>query len=162
MNAFFLAVQWILLGKDFPKYQILQLPATFLFGVFIDLGIWLMSFIKSDFYPFQAFFLFVGCILLAFGITLQVLAQVLYLPGDGIVKALAQKYRFHFSRTKVAFDCTLVVCAAVLGIAAIHHVEGIREGTVFSACAVGIIISFFLKKMRLIRKWCYIRRSAAA
>ena len=138
------------------------MPATFLFGVFIDLGMWLMSFVRTDFYLIQTFYLFGGCAILAFGITLQVLAQVLYLPGDGIVKALALKYRFHFSRTKIAFDCTLVVCAALLGIAAMHHVEGIREGTIFSACIVGVIISFLLKRMRLIRKWCYVRRSVAA
>lgn len=65
-------------------------------------------------WPLPQFSLVAGCATLAFGICIEVASQVLMVPGDGAVKAIAQTGKWWMGSTKVAFDSTMVTIAVIL------------------------------------------------
>ena len=86
-----------------------------------------------------------GCAVLAFGICLEVASQVLMVPGDGIVKAIAQTAKIRMGTAKVAFDSTLVVMALCVSLfyGGDQTFAAIGVGTIVSAIAVGRLVNFF-------------------
>ncbi|GAF63361.1 hypothetical protein BTS2_0252 [Bacillus sp. TS-2] len=140
----FLLLQVLIVGKEFPKVQYLQLLVGPIFGFFIDFGMFLFSFITIDIYVFQLGAVIFGSFILALGIYLQVGADVIMNPGEGIVKVLAMKWNIQFGNMKIMFDWSLVVIAVLSSLMLLGEVVGIREGTVLSAFLVG----YFIKKLR--------------
>ena len=52
-------------------------------------------------------YLVIGCVIMAFGISLEVTADVIMLPAEALVRAIAQKTKIRFGNVKVCFDSTL-------------------------------------------------------
>ena len=88
-NTLLVICQILLLRKNFQKIQLLQIPLSFLFGWFTDVAMLLAVRIPVNSYPMQLFMVVLGVAILAFGITLGVIANVVLNAGEGIVKALA-------------------------------------------------------------------------
>lgn len=143
LNVFFLAWQKIILGRDFHASHLLQLPAVFLFSVFIDAGMLLTAPLTSAVYWRQALMCVTGCAVLGLGISIEIVCNVTVLPGEGIVIAIAYRYKRIFDRIKVLFDVALVALAVLLGLAFLGRVDGVREGTVISALLVGTFVRLF-------------------
>ena len=59
----------------------------------------------------QIVMLLLGCGILGFGVYLEVLADVVMLPGEAFVSAVSKTFRFDFGKTKIEFDSTM---AAIL------------------------------------------------
>ena len=76
VNAALLVVQILLLRKNFNLIQLLQLPAALVFGVFIDFSMSLVAPLVPSFYPLRVVMLLIGCVVIALGITLEVIANV--------------------------------------------------------------------------------------
>ena len=87
--------------------------------------------------------LIIGCAILAFGISIEVAPNVLIVPGEGIVKALAIVTRKRFGTVKVFFDLTMIVIATVLSFIFFHQLNGVGLGTVLSALLVGKLVNFY-------------------
>lgn len=47
-NCFLIIGQIVILRKNFQLIQLLQIPLSFLFGWFTDLGMWIVSFISAN------------------------------------------------------------------------------------------------------------------
>ena len=155
MNLLFVLAQAALLRRRFAPFQLLQIPATALFGLCIDGGMWLTRPLVTTVYPLQLAMLVVGAVLLAVGIVCQVHSDFLCVPGDALVKTVAQTFRLRLSRVKTAFDATLVLAALVVSWALLHRVEGVREGTVLGVFLVGWFVGLALPRLRGLRKSCY-------
>lgn len=84
-----------------------------------------------------------GTVLVALGVFLEVLPKILYVPGEGVVVAISQVAGWRFGTVKQCFDWSLVIIAAVLSLLLMGRLEGVREGTVFAAFAVGGIVKIF-------------------
>lgn len=147
VNFTFFVIQMMLQGKDFQKIQFLQLPAAVLFSAAIDGWMALLSFWEPGNYAGQIVMLLLGCICLGFGIALEVIPNVLILPGEGVVRTIAGLTGCRFGRVKMMFDLGIVIGAVVLSLAARGQVLGIREGTVIAALTVGSISHFFIGKI---------------
>lgn len=158
MNVFFVLIQWLILRKEFPRHQLLQIPATFLFGMIIDLGMFVFRPLVSDFYPYQILMLIGGSALLAAGIALQVMTDLLCLPGDAIVKIVSEKLRWNFGKLKISFDVTLTTTAIVISQVSLSALRGVREGTVAGAFCVGTLVALLMPRLRFARKLCYVRK----
>lgn len=143
VNVLFLLIQIIVLKKDFRKIDYLQLLVTLIFGFFIDLGMLITSFLKTDIYILQLLMLVTGSAILALGVELEVYADLLYVPGEGVVKAFSHKYNKDFGKIKVRFDTILCVLSIILSFAFLGKIQGLREGTIFSAFLVGSFISLY-------------------
>lgn len=140
-----IAIQLIILGKRFPKQFLLQLPVIPIFSVFIDLSMAMFWFVDPQTYPAKICSLLLGCLVLGFGVFIEVAANVVMLPGECTVKSISTRWNTNFGKTKVAVDVTMSVTAAVIGLVLFHTLTGVREGTFISALLVGTIARFFGK-----------------
>ncbi|MDO5309136.1 MAG: DUF6198 family protein [Planctomycetia bacterium] len=143
MNIVFFLIQWAIAGRRFPKVQFLQIPATFLFGAVIDFAGWVFSPIPVTTYWGRLLEVLLGSALVALGLVFELSGDILYLPGDGLVKSLNELFKLNFSTMKIVNDVTLVLLAALSSYFALRHVVGVREGTVIAALCVGWFIKFF-------------------
>ena len=107
-SLFLIALQLIVLGKRFPKHFWLQIPVSFLLSAFIDLSMALLFFVDPHFYPLQILSLLVGCVVLGFGVFMEVAANVVMLPGECTVKSITMRWHTDFGKTKIAVDVTMV------------------------------------------------------
>ena len=148
-NCVLIVGQILILRRDFKLYQILQIPLSFLFGFFTDFGMWLVSFIPVPNYFIKLFMLFIGIVVLALGIALSVIANVIMNSGEAIVKAISDKTGFEFGNVKVAFDISCVTLALALSLLFFDfRIVGIREGTILSALCTGFVVKFFSRHLR--------------
>ncbi|MFA5331779.1 MAG: DUF6198 family protein [Methanoregula sp.] len=140
LSLFFLAGEIVILKKAFPKHQYLQVFVGLFLGVFVDVGMFLTAPVHPVSYVGEIIVLLAGCLVLALGIFLQVSANVIMNPGEGLVKAIAEKTGHRFGIVKIVFDSSLVFGAAIISFFTLGSIEGLREGTVVSALIVGYII----------------------
>ena len=148
MNSLFILAQIIILRKRYEWIQLLQLPAVVLFGVMIDVaGIVLESIPVSNYFQ-QWVLCIVGILLLALGVSLEVTADFVTTPGEGLVIAICKVTPMKFGNMKVLFDVILVCVAVALSFAFLGKLDGVREGTVASAVFVGLITKLFRKPMK--------------
>lgn len=148
-NCVLIVGQILILRKDFKFYQLLQVPLSFLFGYFTDFGMWIVSFIPVNSYFVKLLMLFTGIIILAFGISLSVIANVIMNSGEAIVKAIADKTSFEFGNVKVVFDISCVAVSVILSLIFFDmKIIGTREGTVISAVLTGFVVKFFTKLLK--------------
>ena len=155
MNLLFVLAQIAILRRRFAPFQLLQIPATALFGLCIDGGMWLTRPLVTTIYPLQLVLLVGGAALLAIGIVCQVHSDFLCVPGDALVKTVAQTFKLRLSRVKTAFDATLVLAALLVAWALLRRIEGVREGTVLGVFLVGWLVGLALPRLRGLRKSCY-------
>lgn len=148
-NCVLIVGQIIILRKKFQPIQLLQVPLSFLFGWFTDLGMWIVSFIPADKYPVRLALVIVGIIILGFGISLAVTANVIMNSGEAFVKAIADTAGKEFGNVKIAFDIFCVVLAIILSLIFFDFsIVGTREGTVISALLTGVTVKFFTKRIK--------------
>lgn len=147
VNLAALAAQILLLGREFRPVQLLQLPATVIFSAGIDLWTYLMRDWTVGAYPMGWIPLLAGCVILGLGVALEVLGDVLYLPCEGVVKAISRKSRAEFGTVKTLFDLSMVLSAILVSVFCLGHVSGLREGTIVAAATVGGISRFFREKL---------------
>ena len=148
-NCVLIAGQIIILRKDFKPYQLLQIPLSFLFGYFTDFGMWLVSFIPVNSYFLKLIMLFIGIAVLAFGISLTVIANVIMNSGEAIVKAISDKTNREFGNVKVAFDISCVTFSIILSLIFFDmKIVGTREGAIISAILTGFAVKFFTKLLK--------------
>ena len=136
-NLLFLLLQKILLGKQFGLIQLMQLPAVFVFGIFIDFWMLVTAPLASGGYSLQLLLCVTGSAILGLGISLEIICNATVLPGEGLVIALAYRSRRPFANIKVLFDISLVITAVLLALGVLGEVVGLREGTMLSALLVG-------------------------
>ena len=146
--------QLLLLKKEFTPAQYLQIPVTLLFSCVIDLVMFLLSGLTVEAYPARIALLLAGCVTLGFGIAQQVVAEAIYIPGEGLVRAIAAKLKKEFGIIKTVFDSSMVTMAVILSLACCQAVVGFREGTIIAALIVGSIVRFFIRRLQPVREWC--------
>ena len=89
MHVVFIMIQIALLRKEYDPIQLLQLPVAFVFGYFTDLALSLTKSINPESYPVQWLLCLISCVLIAFGVTLEVKAGVVMLAGEGTMTAIS-------------------------------------------------------------------------
>ncbi len=147
VNCCMFLFQMLLQGKYFQKIQFLQIPATLLFSVFID--VWLFSFSGWELVSYweQIAVLLLGCVFLGLGIALEVIPNVLILPAEGVVRTVAGLKGWHFGHVKVGFDLGIVGSAVLVSLLVKGEIWGVREGTILAALIVGHISGFFIRQI---------------
>ena len=152
INLFFLLGQVLILRRSFQLVQLSQIAAVCLFGFFIDLGMWCSQFYIPENYLLRMLEQLLGCLILAAGIGCELAADVTFVPGEGFVKTVASYWHFNFGLVKICFDSFLVILALGISIGGTGMVNGVREGTVVSAFAVGFLVRLLHGYFRPIRK----------
>ena len=140
-------IQLVILRRNFKAEHLLQIPISILFGYFIDLTMVILFFVDPQTYLSSVIHLLIGCVILGFGVYTEVLADVAMLPGESFVRAVSSTWKTEFGSTKVAFDVSLTVIAAVLSLLFAHRLDGVREGTIIAALLVGFIARLFGRRL---------------
>lgn len=143
MNLLFILLQILLLRRNFPLIQLLQLVVNIIFSVCIDWGMALLAWFQPTSLVGELLSLLLGCAVLALGISIEVAPGVLMVPGEGAVSALAQVSGKRFGIVKICFDVTLVAIALTLSFLFFHRLQGLGLGTVVSALLVGRFVIFY-------------------
>ena len=145
-NCVLILGQILILRKKFQSIQLLQIPLSFLFGYFTDFGLWLVDFIPADNYIVRLLMVVIGIVILGFGVSLSVSANVIMNSGEAFVKAISDTTNKNFGNVKIAFDVSCVVLALILSLLFFDFtIVGTREGTIISALCTGLAVKLFQK-----------------
>lgn len=144
-SVFLVILQLIILRTNFKMLDLIQLPVSVAFGYFIDFTMILLKGLNPKSYPMKFIDLIIGCIILAFGVYLEVIADVAMLPGESFVRSIVKTFNKNFGNTKVIFDASMCIGAAILSLIFFKELQGVREGTIIAAIIVGLITKQFSK-----------------
>lgn len=155
-NILFIIIQVIILRRDFHPIQFLQVFANILFSFFIDVSMNWLSFFQPESFIIKLISLFIGCMILALGICIEVAPNVIVVPGEGVVRALAlaiaiKKPKVKFGTIKIYFDITLIILACILSFIFFGELNGVGIGTIISALVVGKFINFINQHFKFLR-----------
>ena len=157
INALMLTLQIPILGKLFKVKNFLQLPCVFVFGLFIDLGMWLTHSLIPHLWHEQMIMCIIGCFIMSIGIMLELTSQTTVIPGEGLVLAISWRSHHNFGHIKVLFDVSLVICAFLVSWLYFQSIEGLREGTAVTALCTGFFVRFISKACQR-RISCWLER----
>ena len=147
-NCLLIAGQVLILKKEFQLIQLLQLPLSFLFGIFTDFGVLCMSYVSNNYYAVRILLVLAGIITLGFGVSLSVIANVIMNSGEAFVKAISDKSGMMFGNVKIGFDIGCVVLALVISWVLFNgKIIDTREGTILTALLTGVVVNFFVKRI---------------
>lgn len=155
-NILFIIIQVIILRRDFHPIQFLQVFANILFSFFIDVSMNWLAFFQPETFIAKFISLIIGCMILAIGICIEVAPNVIVVPGEGVVRALAlaiaiKKPKVKFGTIKIYFDVTLIIIACILSFIFFGELNGIGLGTIISALIVGRFINLVNRHFKFLR-----------
>ena len=146
-----IAVQVILLGKKCKPVEILiQTVLAFVYGYLTNLSCWLIRDIPVNSYLEQLSYLAVSCFVLAFGIWLQLKGKVAMLPGEAMNRAISEATGKKYENIKILFDVLYIGVSAIICLAFLGELKGVREGSIIAAFAVGLIIKLYNRILKKI------------
>ena len=139
-----IAVQVILLRKKCKPLEIvIQTILAFVYGYLTNLSCWLIRDIPVNGYPEQLLYMAVGCIVLAFGIWMQLKGGVAMLPGEAMNRAVSEVTGKRYENIKILFDIIYIALSAVICLVFLGKLKGVREGSIIAAVAVGLLIKLY-------------------
>ena len=154
-SLFLIALQVLILRKNFKAEYILQIPVSIAFGYFIDFTMYIFFWVNPQNYLIKIVTLLIGCIILGFGVYIEVIADVVMLQGESFVRAIVQTWNTNFGTTKIVFDCSMTIIAGILSFVFSVKLNGVREGTVIAALLVGFIARLFGKHLEFVKPFLF-------
>ena len=139
VNANLILLQIIILRKKYQPIQLLQFPVAVAFGLLTDVAVACTDAIGLTSYWQQWLMCLAGIVLVALGVSFEVAAHAVTLPGEGLALALCRVIKLKFGYMKVIVDVSLVVIAVALSFGFLHGLQGVREGTLAAALLVGLL-----------------------
>lgn len=155
MMAVAVAISLIARGY-FPLFQLIQIPAAFLFGFFLDIAMTLTPWVDPGTYLMQWVYVVLSVIIIALGVHIEMKPRLTYIPADGVVALLAMVTPVKTGTIKMIFDWTLVIISTAVSLILLRGLEGVGEGTVFAAFGVGFtmrIIANIEEQFRVDRRY---------
>ena len=116
---------------------------------------YLFFWVNPQNYFIKVITLILGCLVLGFGVYIEVVADVVILPGESFVRAIVQTWHTNFGTTKIIFDSFMTIIAGVLSFIFSGRLNGVHEGTVIAALLVGFIARLFGKKLEFIKPYLF-------
>lgn len=154
-SIFLILLQLLILRKNFKIENVLQIPVSIAFGYFIDLTMYMFFWVDPQNYVVKLISLLAGCVVLGFGVYMEVLADVVMLPGESFVRAIVQTWNNNFGTTKIIFDSSMTIMAGVLSVLFFGKLNGVREGTIMAALLVGFIARLFGKYLEFVKPYIF-------
>ncbi len=148
-NLGLIVVQTAIQRKEADKFQLfLEVIIAFFFGYGIDLSMLCLRAFHPISYLSKLIFLVIGCCIIALGAYLEVIADVVMLPGDAFVRAVAKAVHKEYGQTRMISDISMSVIAGAICLIFLHKLSGVREGTILSALLVGNLVKIYSKLLR--------------
>ena len=151
MNMVYIVLQALLLRRQFKPIQLLQIVVNVVFSASIDVFMAMLSFYAPQQLFTRVLSAITGCIVLAFGISVEVAPDLIMVPGEGIVAAISKVSGRRFGSVKVMFDVTLILIAALLSWLFFGNIVGVGVGTLLSAVSVGQFVNLINRHVPLLQ-----------
>lgn len=151
MNMVYIVLQALLLRRQFKPIQLLQIMVNVVFSASIDVFMAMLSFYAPQQLFTRVLSAVAGCIVLAFGISVEVAPDLIMVPGEGIVAAISKVSGRRFGSVKVVFDVTLILIAALLSWLFFGNIVGVGVGTLLSAVSVGQFVNLINRHVPLLQ-----------
>ena len=135
----------VLKGKCNYVEIAVQTVLAFVYGYLTNLSVWLIRGITVSGYPMQFVFMLLGCVILALGIWIQFKGGVAMLPGEAMNRAISKVTGRRYENIKILFDILYIALSAVICLVFLGKLQGVREGSIIAAFAVGSIIKVYNK-----------------
>lgn len=140
--------QIILLKRQFKPIQVLQLVVATVFGSILNIflyGIPLIANMKLNNYGLKLIVLLFGIIFMAYGISLMMIADLVFMPFEGFCNMIALKLNIPFGTLRRYVDISIVIiCLGIIIICKIPNTS-IREGTIVYTLLFGTLTNIFMK-----------------
>ncbi len=140
-NLILVAVQVLVLKKEFRPWELLQIPLTLYFAVVIDLAEVIIAIAPVGIVA-RILTMLLGVVVLAIGIFFTVEANLVMNSGEAAVKAIAKQTKKEFGSVKVVFDTTIVVAALLASVVLFGEFrwDMVGIGTVCCALFTGFLV----------------------
>ena len=145
LHVILITLQALILNHRYRPIQLLQLPLAVLFGLLTDASNAMLGFLSPSSHLGSWLFCLIGIILVAAGVSAEVLSGTIPLAAEGLSLALSEATGRKFGTMKVSVDCTLVASSLILSSIFLRSWGGVREGTIAAALLVGTIARIFNK-----------------
>ncbi len=148
--SLYVVAQMTLLRRRFKLKSFLQLGFGIVFGLFVDLSLWLTSSFSTNIMGVQGLYLIVSIVLIAIGLVFILTADIVPNAPEGLMLAIRDVTKFKFSNIKTVFDTGCVLFSSVIGLLflEVFSQSGIGWGTLITALFVGKVLGFFMSKMK--------------
>lgn len=142
------ALQIIVLRKDYRATDLLQLVVGIIFGLFLTaLGNALQFLPEPEGFPAQFATMLLSTVLVAIGVFLYVSAELVPLAPEGFIIAVSRVTKKKFGTVKVISDITMVVISLVTCLICVHTPGSIGIGTVMAAILVGNEVKLLMRHL---------------
>lgn len=121
----------------------IQTVLAFVYGYLTNFSCYLINSINVTSYLFQFIFMLLGCLILGFGIWIQLQGNVAMLPGEAMNRAISKVTGKQYENIKIFFDIFYISVSAVISLVCFGELKGVREGSIIAAVLVGVIIKGF-------------------
>ena len=148
-QSFLLLLQILILRKQFPLKNVLQIPAAIVFGTFTSFSTSMIAKIPlPDFFFFRLAMVFVSTMLIALGFHLYVFARLIPLVSEGLIMEISEKYDKKFSSIKLIFEITVVSMSLITCLMVLRNLGSVGLGTIISSVMVGIEMKWIARLSR--------------
>ncbi len=152
----YIALQVLILGREFQIVNLLQILFSTLFGYFVDFAKLCVGDFAIPTYAGKLVMLAVSIVFIALGILLYLEAELVPMPMEGLTGCIAKKLGKPFPTMKTVVDCVVVGTGLVLCLVFLGRLDGIREGTVITAVITGKVIALLRRPLSpVVRKLCF-------
>lgn len=149
-----IAVQIILLRKKCNVLEIaVQTVLAFVYGYLTNLSCYIISGIRVNSYIEQLLYMLLGCVVLALGIWIQFKGGVAMLPGEAMNRAISRVTGKRYENIKILFDIIYIASSAIVCLVFLGRLEGVREGSIVAAFAVGTIIKLYNRLFEKVKQF---------
>lgn len=145
--CFLVLLQALILRRKFSFAALLQVPASFVFGWFVNIAQAMLAPLQTpENYFLRLLFVLVSIVLIAAGIFLYLTADLLSLPAEGLSLAICQVTGAGLPKVKRLVDCSFVITAALITIIFLGRLDAVREGTILAALTISTVLGIFLRR----------------
>ena len=140
----YLLLELCIYRRKFKLTYLIQIPAAFVFGWFIDLTTLLITPINhNEVFLLQLLFVILGILLLGVGVRVYLTADIMAIPADALAVAIAWASNKPLHRCKLLFDCCSLALSLIVSLLFFRDIEGIWLGTILAALGVGQALRLF-------------------
>lgn len=145
-HAFLVAIELLLLRRDFKPKHFLQVFVGVLFGAFTSFSVSLMYFIPSADSLWVALIMsLLSIFFIALGLFFYVPTNIVPLSVEGVTQAIAIVTKRPFSLIKICFDVTIVASALILSYVFLGNFGSVGIGTILGALFIGPMVKLIHK-----------------
>jgi len=153
----YVALQALILKKDFKPVYLCELIFTVIFGYFVAVATAVVGKWVPANYIEQLVQLFLCLLFTGIGVAFYINVNLVPMPPEAFSLAIIQKNpKLSLGKVRIIQDIVTVVVSLIISFVCLGKLDGFREGTVITAILSGVAIDLCNKPIgKFVRKVCF-------